>query len=215
MSKYNEKLKKVEQTIILFLLWREINGEKKWYKEGCKKLTEQIKRSKKAVQEALESLSKQKMILFQKKSNKLWIKLSLSDEEKNTRLSFICESFSSIKSMLELEEDLVRKNIRLDEEIRKTNEKNAKVQNEDWQIKVILQNITRSDIRKLAKKIILDRTWVNSNKPLEEIIKEELPIFRDDMFNKYRKQRIRNNTDNSYSENSNIYEQFWPRYQRE
>jgi len=188
MTEKFRKMNKVEQTIVLFFIWREMNGEKKWYEGGCKELARQIKRSEKSVRDALKLLIERKMVKIQKNSKKLWIKLTLSDEELNTRMIFSSEMFCLLESKQDLKIDLERENKRLDEEIKNYKEKSIEVQIEKQQIETILQKITSEDLRKLANRILVERTWVNVNKSLEEIIEIELLLFRDEMFCKYGEQ---------------------------
>ena len=206
-----EKLSKMEQSIVLFFVWREMNGEKDWYDKGCKELAREINRNEKSVQKALISLKRRKKLAIQKNSNRLEIKHTLSVEELNTRVAFISEVFCSTESMLELKTDLEKENKRLDDGILNYREKFIEVEIETQQIKSVLQNVSKRDIKNFVEKVFSERTWANSNKPLKEIISYELPLFMSEMFTKYAEQTEEGILKKTQVDESNIYDEFWSR----
>ncbi|MHA1185318.1 MAG: hypothetical protein ACTSXA_10055 [Candidatus Heimdallarchaeota archaeon] len=175
----------VEQTIVYFLVWREMMGENEWYEGGIKNLASDLKRHIKSIREAIIKLQEKNMITTQKKQNFIWIKQTLSEEELYTRMAFISEMYEQPKSIQELKEDLEKEIERLEEELRLKKEIITQKQEEIRIRELVVSQISNEDIEKFVDRIIASRTYVNVNKSLEEFIKDEIAIFREEMFSKY------------------------------
>lgn len=180
-----QQLTNVEQEIVLFFVFRVMIDEEEWFENGIKELAEHVKRHEKSVAKAVDSLEAKNMVVTQKNYNKIKIKHILSDEELFTRMAFISHMFCSPQSLQELQEDLERENKRLTEEIKIYEEVLAAKQKEERIIESVTQQVTDKDLEDLANRILKDRTFSNVNKQLEEIIRDELILFRAEMFSKY------------------------------
>jgi len=178
-------LRNVEQTIIFFFVWREMNGESGWYENGIKELASVVKRHEKSVRKAIESLQEMNLITTQKNNNTIWVKHTLSDDELYSRMAFISYVFYQPQSIQELEEDLNQEIIRLEEEIILSNEE---IERKEEQIRIrdfVIQHVNQEDIEIFVDRILADRTYANASMTFEELIKDKLEIFREEMFSKY------------------------------
>jgi len=172
MEEY-QQLTIMEQTIIYFLVWREMMGEDEWYEKGIKDLSIVLKRNIKSIREAIKKLKEKNMITTQKNQNTY------------SRMAFIMHMDNPSQSLQELEEDLKKEIKRLDEEIAEKKEIIAQQQEEDRIRELVVNQISDNDIEKFVDRIIASRTYVNVNKSLEEFIKDEIAFFREEMFSKY------------------------------
>lgn len=184
MDEY-KPLTNVEQTIVYFLVWREMMGENDWYEEGIKKLGNDLRRHIKSIRDAIKKLKKKNMITTQKNQNTIWIKQTLSEEELYTRMAFISDMYNQPQSLQELKEDLKKEIVRLEEELLVKKEVIARKQEENRIRESVIKQITDKDIEKFVERIFSSRTYVNVNKSLEEFIRDELTLFRAEMFSKY------------------------------
>lgn len=184
MEEY-KPLTNVEQTIVYFLVWREMMGENEWYEEGIKKLANDLRRHIKSIRDAIKKLKKKNMITTQKNQNTIWIKQTLSEEELYSRMAFISDMYNQPQSLQELKEDLKKEIVRLEEELRVKKETIVRKQEENRIRESVFKQITDKDIEKFVERIISSRTYANVNKSLEEFIRDELSLFRAEMFSKY------------------------------
>jgi len=184
MEEY-KPLTNVEQTIVYFLVWREMMGENEWYDEGIKKLANDLRRHIKSIRDAIKKLKKKNMITTQKNQNTIWIKQTLSEEELYSRMAFISDMYNQPQSLQELKEDLKKEIVRLEEELRVKKETIVRKQEENRIRESVIKQITDKDIEKFVECIISSRTYANVNKSLEEFIRDELSLFRAEMFSKY------------------------------
>lgn len=184
MEEY-KPLTNVEQTIVYFLVWREMMCENEWYEEGIKKLANNLRRHIKSIRDAIKKLKKTNMITTQKNQNTIWIKQTLSEEELYSRMAFISDMYNQPQSLQELKEDLKKEIVRLEEELRVKKEAIARKQEENRIRESAIKQITDKDIEKFVECIISSRTYANVNKSLEEFIRDELTLFRAEMFSKY------------------------------
>lgn len=178
-------LRNVEQTLIFFFVWREMNGKSDWYENGIKELASGVKRHEKSVRNAIKSLQEKNLITTQKNDNTIWVKHTLSDEELYSRMAFISYAFCQPQSIQELEEDLNQEIIRLEEEIILSKEE---IERKEEQIRIrdfAIQQVNQDDIEIFVDRILADRTFANAGKTIEKFIKDELEIFREEMFSKY------------------------------
>lgn len=184
--------------------------EEEWFENGIKELAEHVKRHEKSVAKAVNSLEAKNMVVTQKNYNKIRIKHTLSDEELLTRMAFISHMFCSPQSLQELQEDLERENKRLTEEIKIYEEVLAAKQKEERIIESVTQQVTDKDLEALANRILKHRTYSNVNKQLEEIIRDELTLFKADMFSKYGGiDEEESSPQCSDDKKEDIYESFW------
>lgn len=184
MEEY-KPLTNVEQTIVYFLVWREMMGENEWYEEGIKKLANDLRRHIKSIREAIKKLKEKNMITTQKNQNTIWIKQTLSEEELYSRMAFISDLYNQPQSLQELKEDLKKEIVRLEEELWVKKETIARKQEENRIRESVIKQITDKDIKKFVERIFSSRTYGNVNKSLEEFIRDELTLFRAEMFSKY------------------------------
>ena len=184
MEEY-KPLTNVEQTIVYFLVWREMMGENEWYEEGIKKLANDLRRHIKSIREAIKKLKEKNMITTQKNQNTIWIKQTLSEEELYSRMAFISDLYNQPQSLQELKEDLKKEIVRLEEELWVKKETIARKQEENRIRESVIKQITDKDIEKFVERIFSSRTYGNVNKSLEEFIRDELTLFRAEMFSKY------------------------------
>lgn len=184
MEEY-KPLTNVEQTIVYFLVWREMMGENEWYEEGIKKLANDLRRHVKSIRDAIKKLKKKNMITTQKNQNTIWIKQTLSEEELYSRLAFISDMYNQPQSLQELKEDLKKEIVRLEGELRVKKETIVRKQEENRIRESVIKQITDKDIEKFVERIFSSRTYANVNKSLEEFIRDELSLFRAEMFSKY------------------------------
>ena len=184
MEEY-KPLTNVEQTIVYFLVWREMMGENEWYEEGIKKLANDLRRHIKSIREAIKKLKEKNMITTQKNQNTIWIKQTLSEEELYSRMAFISDLYNQPQSRQELKEDLKKEIVRLEEELWVKKETIARKQEENRIRESVIKQITDKDIEKFVERIFSSRTYGNVNKSLEEFIRDELTLFRAEMFSKY------------------------------
>ena len=184
MEEY-KPLTNVEQTIVYFLVWREMMGENEWYEEGIKKLANDLRRHIKSIRDAIKKLKVKNMITTQKNQNTIWIKQTLTEEELYSRMAFISDMYNQPQSLQELKEDLKKEIVRLEEELWVKKETIARKQEENRIRESVIKQITDKDIEKFVERIISSRTYGNVNKSLEEYIRDELTLFRAEMFSKY------------------------------
>ena len=184
MEEY-KPLTNVEQTIVYFLVWREMMGENEWYEEGIKKLANDLRRHIKSIRDAIKKLKKKNMITTQKNQNTIWIKQTLSEEELYSRMAFISDMYNQPQSLQELKEDLKKEIVRLEGELRVKKETIVRKQEENRIRESVIKQITDKDIEKFVERIFSSRTYANVNKSLEEFIRDELSLFRGEMFSKY------------------------------
>jgi len=184
MEEY-KSLTNVEQTIVYFLVWREMVGENEWYEEGIKKLANDLNRHVKSIRDVIKKLKEKNMITTQKNQNTIWIKQTLSEEELYSRMAFISDMYNQPQSLQELKEDLKKEIVRLEEELLVKKEVIARKQEENRIRELVIKRITDKDIEKFVERIFSSRTYGNVNKSLEEFIRDELTLFRAEMFSKY------------------------------
>lgn len=185
-----------------------MNQGTEWYNGGIKELALKLDRHEKSLANAIYSLESKELIIAFKSKNKTRIKLNLTDDELYSRLAFISDEFCKHKSIQELKEDLENEIQRLVEEIENCDKLLTDKIEEDRVIESVIKQITSNDIKKLADRIVRIRTFSNINKTLEEIIVEELALFRSDMFSKYGNV-IEKNSLEFKSNESKIYDIFW------
>ncbi|MCG3254323.1 MAG: hypothetical protein H7648_10805 [Candidatus Heimdallarchaeota archaeon] len=125
------------------------------------------------------------MITTQKNQNTIWIKQTLSEEELYSRMAFISDMYNQPQSLQELKEDLKKEIVRLEEELRVKKETKVRKQEENRIRESVIKKITDKDIEKFVERIFSSRTYGNVNKSLEEFIRDELTLFRSEMFSKY------------------------------
>ena len=179
-----EHLTNVEADIIWFLVQREIEGKKGWYRYGRKELANEIQRHEKSIVKAMEKMQVKGKITTKKMANKIWIKQTLSTNELNSRIAFIDPIFCCTESEQELEEILEKEIHHLEKEIKLAKETNQENQELDREIDNILKRITERDITELEKKFT-ERTYENSNDTAEVIVTKALQNFREEIFAKY------------------------------
>lgn len=178
-------LRPVEQSIIFFFVWREMNDESNWYEKGIKTLAKEINRHEKSVWKAIDTLQEMNLIITQKNQNTTWVKHTLSDEELYSRMAFINYIFCQPQAFQELKNDLNQEIARLEDEIRIAVEDIVRKEEQNRIRNSVIQQITRKDIELFADSILADKTFSNVNKTFKEIIENELERFREVMFSKY------------------------------
>ena len=176
-------LTNVEADIIRYLVWRVITREGEWFEHGLKELACCVKRHKKSIGRAINSLEKKGMIRTKKEEKMLWIKHTLTNDELNTRIAFIDPIFCNAQSIQELHSDLLSEIERFENEITVTNEINVRKQRKEIVIDTILDQELEFAIDELVKNFDV-LTYANCNKSLDERIEDALQIFRVEVFGK-------------------------------
>ena len=203
----NKQLTNVEADVIRYLVWRVITREGEWFEKGLKELACCVKRHKKSIGKAINSLEEKGMIRTEKNDNKLWIKHTLTNDELNTRIAYIDPIFSNAQSKQELLSDLLSEIERLETEIAITNEVNAGKQKREMVIDAVLNQVSESDIDELVKNFLVS-TYANCNKSLDERIMDALYTFRDEVFGK-QEATFEEEEETSDGLTQEIYEKFW------
>jgi len=175
MEEY-QQLTIIEQTI-------EMMGENEWYEEGIKDLSIVLKRNIKSIREAIKKLKEKNMITTQKNHNTLWIKHTLTDDELYSRMAFTSHMFCYPVSMQELEEELEKEILMLDEEAWIKEEELAKKYEENRNVELAIKKVSDRDFEKLADQIVVKTTYVNVNMSHREKISYELDVFRAEKLN--------------------------------
>ena len=168
----------------MYFVWRVVIGDEEWFSYGLKDLARRVSRHKKSIGKAVDKLKAKGMIQTEKRKNKLGIKHTLSNDELYTRMAFIDPMFCNVQSMHELQNDLTKEIERLEDEIVLTKEVNIINKEKDKQIDSIIRQVNDSDIDVLIENMA-KRTYANSNKLPDEIIKDAFQAFREEVFGKY------------------------------
>lgn len=200
-----EELTNVEVDVITYLVWRVMVGEDEWFNKGLKELANNVNRHEKSISDAVKSLEAKGMIQTEKKGRRLRIKHTLTNDELYTRIAFIDSMFCNVQSIKELQEDLIREIERIKEDIIITKEINFVKQENDKIIDTAIQQITNAEIDELLDNFV-KRTYANSNKLIQEIVKDALQNFREEVFGKY---GGISEDYNKKEDKQDIYENFW------
>lgn len=168
----------------MFLVWRVVVGEGEWFDSGLKELAKCVNRHEKSIGDAVKSLEIKQMIRIEKNENRKCIKQTLSNDELYTRMTLIDPVFCNSQSIHELREDLNREIERIENEILLTKEINVINNEKDSMIDSIIKQVNDVDFDELISNMKM-RTYSNSNKSSNEIIKDALEVFRGEVFAKY------------------------------
>lgn len=202
-----KQLTNVEADTIRYFVWRMITREEEWFEKGLKELACCIKRHKKSIGKAIDSLEKKGMIRTEKKDNKLWIKLTLTNDELNTRIAYIDPMFCNAQSIQELQSDLLSEIERLEKEIIVTIEVNVRKQKKEMVIDTILDQVSETDIEELVRSFV-ELTYANSNMSQDERIEKALDAFRTDVFGN-QEDAFEDEEETSNDCIKKVYERFW------